>query len=96
MPTPPYQSVRSGADAELGSTEKALAKGMDGDYFSSHLAKLRKLLKQGLGAAAKPYLIDDGASRQRCYRLALTTEAVRFGELELNPSDSEEDKWQEL
>lgn len=74
----------SGADADLGPTEKTLAKGMDGDYFSTHLAKLRRLLKQGLGAAAKPYLIDDGACTPRRYRLALPAEAVRFGCLELN------------
>jgi CRISPR-associated protein (TIGR02584 family) len=65
-------------------TEKALAKGMDGDYFSAHLSKLRKLLKQALGTAAEPYLIDDGTSRPRRYRLALPTEAVRFEGLENN------------
>lgn len=64
--------------ADRDETERALKKGMDGDYFSSHLSKLRKLLKRSLGPAALPYLIDDGGTRPRRYRLTLAPEAIRF------------------
>ena len=72
----------AGELADLDETERALAKGMDGDYFSVHLSKLRKILKRALGTAAAPYLIDDGGSRPRRYRLALPPEVVRFAELD--------------
>lgn len=64
--------------ADRDATERALQKGMDGEYFSSHLSKLRRLLKQSLGPAALPYLIDDSGTRPRRYRLALAPEAIRF------------------
>jgi len=67
---------------DLDSTERALRNGMDGDYFSMHLSKLRKTLRRELGPAAGPYLIDDGGTRPRRYRLALPPEAIRFGEIE--------------
>jgi CRISPR-associated protein (TIGR02584 family) len=70
----------AGELADLDETERALAKGMDGDYFSAHLSKLRKILKTALGFAAAPYLIDDGGTRPRRYRLALPPKAVRFAE----------------
>jgi CRISPR-associated protein (TIGR02584 family) len=72
----------TGEMADLDQTQRALAKGMDGDYFSQRLSKLRKRLKQALGAAAVPYLIDDGGSRPHRYRLALPSEAVQFAKLE--------------
>ena len=76
----------TGRDTTFGDllepTQKALRNGMDDDYFSSHLSKLRKQLKQAIGPAAAPYLIDDGGSRPRRYRLALAPEAVRFAALE--------------
>lgn len=64
--------------ADRDETERALKKGMDGEYFSSHLSKLRKLLKRSLGPAALPYLVDDGGTRPRRYRLTLAPEAIRF------------------
>ena len=70
----------AGPMADLSVTEKALQDGMDGDYFSQRLSKLRKLLRQHLGnAAAKPYLIDDGGSRPHRYRLELPAHAVTIG-----------------
>lgn len=66
----------AGPLADRDATEKALQDGMDGSYFSSHLSKLRKQLRDQLGAAAMPYLIDDGGARPRRYRLALAPEAV--------------------
>lgn len=68
--------------ADGDHTERALKKGMDGEYFSSHLSKLRKLLKKSLGPAAAPYLIDDGGTRPRRYRLILEPETIRFAALE--------------
>ena len=66
--------------ADLDATEHALRRGMDGDYFSVHKSKLHGLLKKALGTSgAAPYLIDDGGTRPRRYRLGLPREAVRFG-----------------
>ena len=55
---------------------------MDGSYFSTHLSKLKKILKRELGPAAAPYLISDGGSRPRLYRLELSPSAVRYDEIE--------------
>jgi len=79
----------SGAMADLDSTELALRQGMDGEYFSSHLSKLRKLLRQALGAAAAIYAIDDGNTRPRRYQLRLPPEAVRFEPIAADGQDSE-------
>ncbi len=76
-----YRQIRGIGD-DLEATEKALAKGMDGDYFSQRKAKLHQALKQALGTAATPYLIDDGASRPRRYRLRLPPEAIHYRRLE--------------
>lgn len=76
-----YRPLR-GELGDTDTTEKTLRNGMDGDYFSQRLTKLRRLLKQALGVAAGPYLIDDGGHRPRRYRLALPAEAVRFGTVE--------------
>lgn len=67
-----------GAMADRDETERALAYGMDGDYFSQRLSKLHARLKKALGPAAAPYRIESGACRSRRYRLALPAEAVRF------------------
>ncbi len=67
---------------ERGDTERALKKGMDGSYFSTHLSKLKKILKHELGPAAAPYLISDGGSRPRLYRLELRPSAVSYDEIE--------------
>lgn len=64
------------------ATQRALAKGMDGDYFSQRLSKLNGRMRKVLGQAAARYLIDDGNTRPRRYRLALPPEAVRFDDLE--------------
>lgn len=45
-------------------------------------AQVRKLLKQVIGPAAAPYLIDDGGTRPHRYRLVLAPEAVRFAALD--------------
>ncbi len=66
---------------ERDDTERALKKGMDGSYFSIHLSKLKKILKRELGPAAAPYLISDGGSRPRRYRLDLPPSAVWYGPL---------------
>ncbi len=63
------------------SVEVALRNGVGDDYFSQHLSRLRATLKRELGPAATPYLIDDGHTRPRRYRLALAPEAIRFGSL---------------
>jgi CRISPR-associated protein (TIGR02584 family) len=68
--------------ADLDATERALKHGMDGDYFSTHLSKLRKLLRRELGPAAAPYLVKDGGVRPRRYRLTLSPQTVRFGSVE--------------
>lgn len=67
---------------ERDDTERALKKGMDGSYFSTHLSKLRKILKRQLGPAAEPYLISDGGRRPRLYRLDLRPAAVWYGDIE--------------
>lgn len=76
-----YRAIHKEAD-DTDETERALCDGMDGEYFSTHLSKLRKRLKKALGAAAAPYLIDDGGTRPRRYQLALTPESIRFGSWE--------------
>ena len=72
----------AGTFGDLDKTEDALRHGMDGGYFSAHLSKLKKILQRELGPAAAPYLISDGGSRPRRYRLALRPAAVWYGALE--------------
>lgn len=65
--------------SDTDKTEQALRRGMDGDYFSTHLSKLRRILRQKLGqSAAAVYCIEDGGSRPRQYRLALAPNAIRY------------------
>ncbi|MFA7097496.1 MAG: CRISPR-associated ring nuclease Csm6 [Gammaproteobacteria bacterium] len=75
-----YRAI-CGEMADIDDTERALRKGMDGDYFSSRLSKLKRKLERALGPAARPYLIDGGSTRPRRYRLALPPEAIRFDEV---------------
>lgn len=75
-----YRAMHGDMD-DIERTERALEDGMDGDYFSSTKAKLHRRLKAALGAAAQPYLIDDGGTRPRRYALRLPIDAVRFGRL---------------
>jgi CRISPR-associated protein (TIGR02584 family) len=71
----------AGEMADLDGVERALKNGMDGEYFSSHLSKLRSELRRRLGPAATRYLIDDGGARPRRYRLAIAAESIRFERL---------------
>ncbi|RMD59441.1 TIGR02584 family CRISPR-associated protein, partial [Candidatus Parcubacteria bacterium] len=76
-----YRAVRNGDLDDIERTEKALRKGMDGEYFSETKSKLHRILKKRLGAAAIPYLIDDGGTRPRRYALRLPKQSVHFGKL---------------
>ena len=81
-----YRAIRGNEADDTDRTEKALVKGMDGDYFSSTKSKLHKYLRQALGkTGAEPYLIDDGGARPRRYRLGLPVGAIRFGKLAASP-----------
>ena len=62
--------------------EEALIKGVDGAYFSPHLSRLRKLLEEELGPAARSYRIDEGTGRHRRYKLAVPPDRIRFGNIE--------------
>ena len=68
----------TGVLADKDTTEKALIKGMDGEYFSQRKSKLDKRLKTALGPAAEAYRIHDGGTRPRRYALTLSPDAVRF------------------
>lgn len=63
------------------SVMQALEKGVDESYFSQHLSRLRRRLRDELGLAATPYLIDGGSTRPRRYQLALAPQSVRFAPL---------------
>ncbi len=74
-----YRQIRAGELDDRERTEQALAKGMDGDYFSSHRSKLRNQLEKALGrVAAAPYRIDDGGCRPRRYGLVLSAEQIEY------------------
>ena len=60
------------------ATLKILTCGMDGDYFSMLLSRLQAQLRKELGNLATPYLIDDGGTRQRRYRMTLAAEAIHY------------------
>ena len=74
-----YRAV-TGTLADIDSTERALKDGMDGEYFSQRKSKLERRLKSALGPAAMHYLINDGGTRPRKYRLMLPPESVKFAE----------------
>jgi len=61
---------------------------MDGDYFSMQKSNLHRRLRDRLGPAADPYLIDDGGSRPRRYRLRLPATAIRFADGRLATGDT--------
>jgi CRISPR-associated protein (TIGR02584 family) len=71
----------SGPAADLDATERALRKGMDGDYFSQGLSRLRAILQRYLGRQGAARLIDDGGTRPHRYQLGLPAEAIRFAVL---------------
>ncbi|MFZ5653799.1 MAG: CRISPR-associated ring nuclease Csm6 [Pseudomonadota bacterium] len=68
--------------ADLDAAERALQLGMDGDYFSQLKSKLLRRLREALGPAAQPYLIDDGGRRPRRYGLPLQRTQVTFAALD--------------
>ncbi|MGI9214048.1 MAG: CRISPR-associated ring nuclease Csm6 [Methylococcaceae bacterium] len=70
--------IIAGGMADLDQTERALTNGMDGDYFSTLLSKLRRRLRKALKTSAVPNLIDDGNQRPRRYRLTLPPEAIQI------------------
>ena len=70
-----------GTQDETDRSNMALRNGMDGAHFSQCLSKLQKSLRLELGTAAGPYLIQDGGTRPRTYRLVLPPDAVSFGKL---------------
>lgn len=55
---------------------------MDGEYFSQLKSKLQRRLREALGPAAQPYLIEDGGRRPRRYRLPLQRTQVAFAALD--------------
>lgn len=75
-----YDQIK-GDFADSTKTRQALKSGMDGDYFSQTLSKLKKTLHKTLGKAATPYLIEDGDCRPRQYSLSLKPEAISYGKL---------------
>lgn len=70
----------AGSMGDTEAAERALHHGMDGEYFSTALSRLRDTLKKNLGSAATPYLVDDGASRPRRYSLAVPASAITLVE----------------
>ncbi len=69
-----------GPFGDMDAAERALRKGMDGNYFSTTLSRLHSELKRQLGLAAAPYLIHDGGRRPRMYALTLLPAAVSLCE----------------
>jgi CRISPR-associated protein (TIGR02584 family) len=65
--------------------EEAVSHGVDADYFSPHLSKLRRWLERNLGVAAHAYQIDDGNTRPRRYKLAIPPDCIRFAHIEADP-----------
>ncbi len=78
----------AGALGDLDGTERALRNGMDGSYFSTHLSKLKKILRHELGPAAEPYLISDGGRRPRLYSLGLRPAAIHYDTLQTPEQNS--------
>ncbi|MEK6749068.1 MAG: CRISPR-associated ring nuclease Csm6 [Pseudomonadota bacterium] len=67
-----------GEMADTERTEKSLRGGMDGDYFSMRMSRLRAVLRKSFGPVATSRLIDDGGKKSHRYRLNLLPEDVRF------------------
>lgn len=66
----------AGPMGDIDAAERALRNGMDGNYFSTTLSRLREVLRHRLGSAVSPYLIDDGGCRPRRYALRLPASAL--------------------
>jgi CRISPR-associated protein (TIGR02584 family) len=83
------QNLRSAYGLHLpDSIAEALEKGVDESYFSQHLSRLRRRLRDELGLAATPYLIDGGNTRPRRYRLALAPQAIHFAALSIGEENA--------
>lgn len=78
----------AGTLGDIDRTLARLADGMGDDFFSQTLSRLQRCLKEALGQAAQPYLIDNGGSRQRRYQLPLMPQAIRFGDLNVPEENS--------
>lgn len=65
---------------DTDSTEKALARGMDGNHFSQLLSRLHRNLRSKLGPAFDTYRVQDGGGRPRRYCLDLSPEQIRIVE----------------
>jgi hypothetical protein len=79
-----YRQIRGELDS-LEATERALTAGMEGSYFLERKAKLERILRQKLGPAAAPYLIQGQGRAPKRYGLQLPKEAIFYavgGELE--------------
>ena len=61
----------AGQLGDIDPAEQALRQGMDGNYFSTTLSRLREILKRQVGSVVTQRLIDDGACLPRRYSLAL-------------------------
>ncbi len=66
----------AGPMADLSKTERTLRRGMDGEYFSSQLSKLRRSLHKHLDLTTCTRLIDDGAVRPRLYRMNIDADKI--------------------
>lgn len=68
----------AGSLGDIDRTQARLAGGMSDDFFSQTRSKLHRLLRNSLGVAAQPYLIDSGNTKVRCYRIGVPAAAIRF------------------
>jgi CRISPR-associated protein (TIGR02584 family) len=105
LPAPPKEAVNldwarayladlraaCGAMHVPDGVEEAVASGRNGDYFSQHLSRLRRRLKDELDLAAAAYRIDSGAGRRRRYRLALPAGAIRFESIDVAPRSAQDE-----
>jgi len=63
-------------------TAAALRRGMDRDFFLQHRSRLEKHLRERLGPRAAPYLLATSGRRpDTTYRLNLSPEQIRFGDI---------------
>ncbi len=73
-----YRLVK-GDMGDTDATVQALQNGMEGEYFSTCKSRLHKELKMKLGSVARDYMIDDGDTRPKRYRLTLPAESITYG-----------------
>lgn len=63
-----------------------LGAGVDGNFFSQHLSRLHRKLRQALGPAASPYLIANAGGKARRFSLAIPAEAILWEHKGIQPS----------